>query len=328
MEFSIPALANKIQTEADAYILLEHMRWGDDLSGQSCPKCGSVRKFYFIKPKGGDGTTRKTNRGTATQRRRWKCADCRHQFSVLTGTIFHGTKVSIRTWLFVIFEMCSSKNGVSAREIERKYGLTPKTAWFMTHRIREAMKREPMAGLLAGTITADETYIGGKPRNKHGGTRPVGPGRSRRPDNKTAVLSLVDRSTGEVRSRVLPTVTGGTLKEAITSEVDVANSTLHTDEHSGYRKLGAEFKAHETVRHSAWEYVRGDVSTNHAEGYFSQLKRSLDGTHHHVSREHLPRYLAEFDYRYSTRDLSDTERMRRVINQTQGRRLRYQGGIA
>src|SRR5579875_3883626 len=163
-EFSIPSLANRITTEADAYKLLESLRWPEG-QPDACPLCGTVGKFYFLTPK--DGTEgRKTRTGANTQRRVWKCATCRKQFSVLTGTIFHGTKISIRTWLFVILEMCASKNGVSAREIERKYEVAPKSAWFMLHRIREAMKRGPLADMLTGTVVADETWIGGKRGNE------------------------------------------------------------------------------------------------------------------------------------------------------------------
>src|SRR5207302_7012238 len=130
-------------------------------------------------------------------------AACRKQFSVLTGTIFHGSKIPVRSWVFVIFEMCSSKNGVSAREIERKYDLTPKTAWFMMHRIREAMKREPMAGLLTGRVVADETYWGGKPSNRHGHDRRK---HVQGHSDKFPIPTLVSRETGEVRSRVMPNV--------------------------------------------------------------------------------------------------------------------------
>ena len=163
MALSIPQLADKLRTEAGAYRFLEDLRWGDQ---PVCPHCGSVRKPYFLNP--ANDTSRKTRTGSASQRRVWKCADCRKQFSVLIGTIFHGSKIPVRTWVFVVFEMASSKNGVSAREIERKYGLTPKSAWFMCHRIREAMKRDPIAGLLAGRVVADETFYGGKPSNRHG----------------------------------------------------------------------------------------------------------------------------------------------------------------
>src|SRR5581483_8828656 len=153
-------------TEADAYMLMEKLRWNGE---PVCPHCGSLGAYY-IRPL--NGVSRATRTGAASQRRVWKCSACRKQFSVLTGTIFHGSKVSLRTWLFVVFEMCANKNGIAAREIERKYDVSPKTAWFMVHRIREAMKREPLAGMLRGTIVADETYIGGEPKNKHQQGRP------------------------------------------------------------------------------------------------------------------------------------------------------------
>ncbi len=319
-QMSIPALANRLGTEADAYAFLEDLRWNGT---PACPHCDATDKLYFLKP--ANGLSRKTRTGMASQRRVWKCGTCRNQFSVLTGTIFHGTKISLRTWLFVIFEMCASKNGVSAREIERKYELTAKSAWFMLHRIREAMKREPLVGMLKGTVVADETFIGGKPRNKHQQGRPArlpgrGPGGQA---HLTPVLSLVSKETGEVRSRIVPKVTGDSLRQAMADQLDPATTTLHTDSSPAYRGIAREFALHEFVDHSRYEYVRGEVTTNHAEGYFSQLKRSLDGTHHHVSVEHLDRYLAEFDYRYSTRTLSDTRRVGRLMGQVGGRRLTY-----
>lgn len=315
MDLSIPDLADRLHTEADAYKLLEDLRWGDE---QVCPHCGSVRKHYFLNPS--NGKSRKTRTGSASQRRVWKCADCRKQFSVLTNTIFHGTKIPVRTWLFVIFEMCASKNGVSAREIQRKYKLTAKSAWFMTHRVRKAMERDPMAGLLSGRVVADESWIGGKPGNRHGGNRP---GRGFRETDKTPVFALISRETGEVRSRVVPDVSGDNLRRVMDEQLDVGATHLHTDQGWHYRKLGRDFASHSTVNHNVGEYVRGDVSTNQAEAFFSQLKRGIDGTHHHVSRKHLHRYLAEFDHRHSSRDLSDGQRMVRVVAQSAGRRLSY-----
>lgn len=328
-KFSVIALANKLQTEADAYLFLEGMRWPD---GPVCSHCGNT-KAYYLAPKDG---VRKTTRGTGTQRRVWKCAACRKQFTVLTGTIFHGTHISLRAWLMVFFEMCANKNGISAREVERKYDLTPKSAWFMLHRIREAMKQEPLAGMLRGVVVADEAYIGGSPKNKHQQGKPArvpnaGPGVPKRKigrgSDKPIVLSLISRETGEVRSRVINDVTGHTLRKHIASQVDMGNATLHTDSWQPYRQLGAEFQAHETVDHNAQEYVRyadgNHISTNQAENYFSQLKRSLDGTNHHVSKVHLGRYLAEYDFRYSTRKLSDTARMRQLMARVEGRRLSY-----
>lgn len=314
-QVSVLALADKLRTEADAYLFLEELRWGDQ---PVCPHCGSVRKLYFLNP--ANGTSRKTRTGAESQRRVWKCGDCRKQFSVLTGTIFHGSKIPVRKWIFVVFEMCSSKNGVSAREIERKYDLTAKSAWFMLHRIREAMKREPLAGLLSGRVVMDETWIGGKPSNRHGGNKP---GRGWRETDKTPVVSLISRETGEVRSRVVPDVNGDNLRQVMDDHLDVSNTHLHTDEGWSYRKIVSDFGSHSKVNHRQGEYVRGDVSTNQAENYFSQLKRSIDGTHHHVSREHLDRYLAEFDFRFSTHRITDTERLKMLGKQFGGRRLTY-----
>jgi transposase-like protein len=312
-EFSVPALIAKVPTEADAYALLETLRWED---GIVCPHCGSLAEHYFLKP--ANGVDRKTRTGSRSERRVWKCRDCRKQFSVLTGTIFHGSKIPVRTWLMVIFELCASKNGLAAREIERKYDMAPKTAWFLLHRIREAMKREPLAGLLKGTVIADETWIGGTPKNMHRHKRPTG-SKSR----KTVVFSLVEKESGQVRSQVVPNVKGANLRKVIEENVDLPATVLHTDGHRAYDAVGPTMKGHEKVDHEAGEYVRKGVTTNHAEGYFSQLKRSLDGTHHHVSVEHLPRYLAEFDFRYNSCKVDDSERMRKVIAGTGARRLTY-----
>jgi transposase-like protein len=329
VKLSLKYLSANVHDETDAYQLLEELRWHGT---PACPHCGHD-KAYFLKPRNGvaRSTGAKHADGGRTQsvRRVWKCAKCRKQFSVLTGTIFHGTKIPIQTWLMVMVQMSSAKNGISGREVERMHGLTPETAWYMLHRLREAMKRPPLVGLLSGTIVADETFIGGKPKNKRqqGRKRPgTGRGVAGHPGaEKAAVLALVDKETGEVRSRVIPNVTGDTPRVALSEQVDTSASTLHTDGWKGYVEVGKKFVGgHEYVDHGSHEYVRGNVTTNQVENYFSQLKRSLDGTHHHVSREHLARYLAEFDYRYSTRKLSDSQRMQRMIDQTPGRRLSYE----
>jgi transposase-like protein len=322
LALTIPGLAEAIPDEATAYKVLEDLRWPE---GPVCPHCGTDRKPYFLTPK--NGTTRATGKlRTMSPRRVWKCAKCRKQFSVLTNTIFHGTKIPIRTWLFAIVEMCASKNGVAARELERKYGLTPKTAWFMAHRIREAMaSRAPW--MLVGTIEADETWMGGVNRVDVPADVPKIDRykyiSDHKMDNKTPVVSLLNTTTGEVRSRVVPDVTGATLAAVIRKNISTFDSVLHTDENYGYKQVGREFIAHESVNHSEDEYVRGNVTTNHIEAFFGQLKRSVDGTHHHVSREHLDRYLAEFDFRHSTRKMSDAQRVQRLMGQTGGRRLAY-----
>ncbi len=309
--------------EAKAYELLEELRWPD---GPVCPHCGN-EKAYFLTPK--DKAGRRTGpAGTRSVRRVWKCAKCRKQFSVLTGTIFHGTKIPIADWLQVMVLVSSAKNGMSAREVERLIGVTPETAWFMVHRLREAMRRESVLAPFSGEVVADETFIGGRKGNSHQqGKKPYrsfGGGNA----HLQPVLALINKATGEVRSRVIPDVTGATLRKAIAEQVDMPNTTLITDDGRGYKTFEKELAGHETVNHSEREYVRyeGDrvITSNHAENYFSQLKRSIDGTHHHVSREHLQRYLDEFDFRYSTRKLKDSERLQRMVDQADGRRLTYE----
>jgi hypothetical protein len=210
---------------------------------------------------------------------------------------------------------------MSAREVERKYEITAESAWHMLHRIREAMKRDPLVGMLSGTVIADETWIGGKPANRHNGKRHSQNNYLK--DDKTAVLAVVDRQTGEVRSQVVADVRGKTLRAALESHVDLSNTVLHTDTAHAYIGIGKAAAGHEAVNHTMSEYVRGNVTTNHAEGFFSQLKRSIDGTFHQVSVEHLHRYLAEFDFRYSTCKMSDSDRALRIIDQGAGRRLTY-----
>ena len=319
---TVMTLARQIKSEADAYAYMERLRWPD---GPVCPHCASRERHYFLTPKTKDADNvdaRKTSRGTMSQRRVWKCKTCRKQFSVTTGTVFHGTKVPLHTWLMVVFEMCANKNGIAAREIERKYGVAPKTAWFMTHRLREAMTSLVPERLISGVVVADETFIGPTPRYQHG-YKPVKGGQGTMRADKTTVVSLIEKDSGEVRSRVVPNVTGENLKRVIEANVSMQHAILHTDSEKAYNHVAHRFSEHHTVNHAEREYVRGDVTTNQAENYFSQLKRSLDGTHHHVSVKHLPRYLAEFDFRYSTRELSDTERMQRLIGRTGGKRLSY-----
>ncbi len=322
---SIPALSKKIRNEHDAYLFMERLRWGTENENLRCPHCGNERAYY-LKPRDGSDA-RKTRTGSVSERRVWKCAKCRRQFSVLTGTIFHGTKIELRTWLMVVFEMVASKNGVSAREIERSYELSPKTAWYMLHRIREAMKDDGLT-MFRGVVVADETFIGGRFKNMHKSKRPdQKAGSEGGASHKIPVLTLIDQDTGQARSRVLPRVTAATLRKAIAEQADLPSTILYTDGNTSYNEVGREVAAHHSVDHNADEYVRyadGKVITSNAcEGFFSQLKRSIDGTHHHVSSEHLPRYLAEFDFRHTTRKMTDTARMALLFGQVEGRRLAY-----
>ncbi len=330
-------LMERIPDEASAWEYLEDLRWDGK---PMCPHCGNEDRCYFLTPQ----APRTTSTGAVTVRRLWKCAECRQKFSATTGTIMHGSKIPIRTWIMVIFEMASNKNGTAAREVQRRYGLTAKSAWFLVHRIREAMKDDGL-DLLGGeghVIVADETVIGGSLPSMNKKTRaraeapervvPGTPHGAGPAFNKTSVLSLIDTDTGQVRSRIVPDVTGASLRKAIADQVRMSRSTLHTDESKSYLAVGSEFAAHESVNHKQGVYARytdeGVVTSNQAENFFSQLKRSIDGTHHHVSRKHLHRYLGEFDFRYSTRDESDTRRMRIVIDQAAGRRLTYRPLVA
>jgi transposase-like protein len=327
MELNLSTLAKHFSEEPAAWELVEKLRWPN---GPICPHCGDEGRAYFLKPRDGSRTT---STGKATYRRLWKCKACRKQFSVLVGTIFERSQVPLSKWLLALYLMSASKNGVAANELRRIVGVTQTTAWFMLHRLREAMRQSSLESM-RGTIVADETWIGGDPKRMNKSRKgdiyklrmtPWVKDRAHSGTDKTPVLSLIEAESGQVRSQVVPRVTGATLGKVISEQVDMAGSVLWTDEGSWYDSLGKEFVQHNTVNHSQDEYVDWitGASTNKLENYFSQLKRSLDGTFHHISKEHLPRYLNEFDFRFSTRKLSDSARMERIIDQAEGRRLTY-----
>jgi transposase-like protein len=216
--------------------------------------------------------------------------------------------------------MCAAKNGVSALELSRKLGISYRPAWHMAHRIRLAITRAPLAEMIKGTIEADETYIGGKAKFMHKAKRErVIQGRGA--VNKVAVLSAVERG-GQVRSQKIQAVSSKNILDVLRARVS-KDAILNTDTLPSYNQVGKEFAAHQTVDHSKGEYVRGNAHVNTAEGYFSQLKRSLSGTYHHVSEKHLDRYLAEFDYRYSTRQAKDGDRTQEAMQKTRGKKLTY-----
>jgi transposase-like protein len=318
-EFSLTKLAAQIPTEADAYKFLEELRWGG--APEACPKCGTIGRTDFLNPS--NGSSRKTRTGSDSARRVWKCGHCKRQFSVLTDSIFHGTKISIRTWVFVIFEMCAAKNSISAHEIARKYEIAPESAWHMVHRIREGMKREPVAGLLRGAVQVDETWIGGNPANRHASSFAERPRKAGTSD-KQPVFALVHYETCEVRSAVVNDVTAVTLDPKIREWTDLQNVYLQSDKHAAYKQIGAQAVSHEVVDHSKGQYkTESGAGTTLADGYFSQLKRSLDGTHHHISVEHLGRYLAQFDFMRTFFKQTDSQRMRELLSRVGGRGLTY-----
>jgi transposase-like protein len=304
-----------IPDEAAAYEYLESLRWPD---GQVvCPKCGVVSDKHYLLPPPPYG--RVTTKGLDTGRRVWKCKSCRKQFTVLTDTFLHGTHVPVRKWVLVMFEMCANKNGIAAREIERRYEVAPKTAWFMTQRLRAAMGNRQVPPF-SGDVVADETYIGGDPMRMHADKREKLGAKSGHASHKTPVVSVIDVDTQVSRSKAIEWVDSASLRQVLTETTDLGTTVLHTDSHLGYLSVARKMAGHHRVNHKAGEYVtEKSRGTQLAENLFGQLKRSLDGTHHHVSRKHLQRYLGEFDFRYSTRQESDGARLAIMLGQLEGR---------
>lgn len=294
---------------------MEQLRWNGEAF---CPRedCGSYNVYRLIA---------KTDAKTAGRKGLWKCATCRKQFTVTVGTIFEGSRIPLGKWLMAIHKICSSKKGISALQLSRELELTYKTAWFMAHRIRYGMSQEPMRSKLKGTVEADETYIGGKSKNMH----PVE--RKRRiagsgSHDQAPVVTLVERD-GRVKTHHMEHVTAANIKRVLRECVAPNNAFLMTDEAPVY--LGAEhmFIGHQSVNHSEKEYVRGSgggaVHVNTAESVHALLKRGVMGTYHHWSKKHLHRYLAEFDFRWNHRKVSDSERTLAAIGSVGIGRLVY-----
>jgi transposase-like protein len=289
-------------TEDEARETIERILWP---CGPVCPHCGAMENVTRLQ-------------GKAHRAGVFQCNNCHEQFTVTVGTIFEDSHIPLRKWLMAFALLCSAKKGISALQLKRELEFgSYRTAWHMAMRIRHAMSKEPLAGLLKGTIEVDETYVGGKPRP--GSDEKAKRGRGTK---KTPVVALVERD-GRVRARKIDRVDGATLKGAIRENVD-RSARIMTDEWSSYRGIGAEFKGgHEIVTHSAGEYARGDAHVNTAESFFALLKRGVVGSFHHISKQHLDRYCSEFSFRWDHRSIADSARTEIAIRQGKGRRLSY-----
>ena len=309
--------APRFTDENAAREYLEGIHWPD---GPVCPHCGSLNAKRLPAQK---GRKTKANPEGAIRKGVVQCNDCRQQYTVTVGTVFERSKVPLHKWLLCNHLLCSSKKGMSAHQIARMVGVSYKTAWFMMHRIREAMKETeggPMGGY-GSTIEADETYVGGKVTNRHAserhGSKKLSPFKDKQP-----VVSLVERG-GKVRSFHVAKVNGKSLRHVLVTNAD-RGSWLMTDEHAGYKKVGKEYVGHGVVAHSRGEYGRATYfHTNTVENFFSILKRGINGVYHHVSEAHLKRYVCEFDFRYNTRKMTDFERADEALKGIAGKRLTY-----
>ena len=294
-------LTNPVYSDATkARLHLEALHWPN---GPVCPKCGETERVKRLE-------------GKSTRPGVVMCNPCRKPFTVTVGTIFEDSKIPLNKWLLAFRLLAGSKKGMSAHQLHRSLGITYKSAWFMAHRIREAMDGADGDGPLGGpdaVVEADETYVGGKSRNRA----------FRKPAPKKAVVALVERD-GRARSFHVANVNAKHLRSLIVTNVS-RDSHLMTDESTVYSRGGREFHGHSTVNHSAKEYVTtgGFKHSNTAENFFSIFKRGVIGTYHHMSEAHLGRYCAEFDLRYNTRSMNDGERAALILKGSVGRRLTY-----
>ncbi len=307
--------------EAAAFEHVEAMLWAD---GPVCPHCGVVDKAYRL-----TGVRTKPSKKNPEGKERhglWKCRECRKQFTVRKGTIFEESHLPLHLWLQAIHLMVSSKKGISSHQLHRVLGITYKSAWFLTHRIRECMRDGALAGFGSdgGIVEVDETFIGKEPgvkkaKNARGGS------------HKMKMLTLVDRDTKRAKSIVVDDLKKSTLIPILQENI-AREAFVMTDEARQYQGIGAGkvFEAHDWTNHSAREYVRREdpeVHTNTVEGFYSIFKRGMKGVYQHCGKQHLHRYAAEFDFRYNNRTangVDDAKRAVLALRQVAGKRLKYQ----
>lgn len=307
----LSALRIAANSEADAVRFLEAQRWGD---APACPRCGDANVYQVT-----------AANGERNKDYRWRCRGCKQMFTVRTGTIFEESRLPLRVWVYAFWAACSHKKGISALQLARQMEITHKSALFVLRRIRHGLGAGENAPKLTGTVEADETYVGGKPRLTFGYMRKKKRGAG---TDKTPVAGIVQRG-GDVRFQVMSRITADKLSQFVAENADLTCRLL-TDEHQGYVGVGRAFQGgHETTKHSAFQYVRRgtDIHSNTIEGVFSLLKRGVMGTFHSVSKKHLPNYLNEFEFRWNTRKDDDGVRVGKAIRQVDGKRLEYRESV-
>jgi transposase-like protein len=320
--------APMFQDEDAARAHLEAQRWPD---GPVCPHNGCTGDKHITAIKGAFSRPSKAHPEGVERKGLYQCNGCRKQFTVTVGTVFESSKVPLHKWLLATYLLTSSKKGMSAHQLHRTIGVTYKTAWFMFHRIREAMiDTTASSGPLGGEgkiVEADETYYGqvdNPSKVRTDGTPYLGSKSGRGPSNKRAIVSLVERG-GSVRSFHVKKATKASVREILVKNAS-RKSKLYTDESKLYTTTGEEFAKHATTNHARGEYARGEVHSNSVENYFSVFKRGMRGIYQHCGEAHLQRYLTEFDFRYNRRSavgVEDTERHNQLLRMVGGKRLTY-----
>jgi transposase-like protein len=312
----IPLIPKACGNERAAVELFERMRWGSE---PCCPKCGSVDVYQMRDSVTGD---RQANF-------RWRCRDCKKQFTVRTNHVMEESRLPLTVWAMAFWLATSSKKGCAAKQLERMTGISYKSALFVLHRIRWAMV-ETDGAPLTGAVEVDETFVGGKPRKlskqqrekiiaEHGELPKPTRGRGR--GHHVPIVAVAEKSTKKVRTRVTADVTAPTLRLAVTEMIRNSQAVLHTDELAAYRSVGKYFAGHETVCHSAREYARNGVHVNTLENFFSRFERGVFGIWHNVSREHLHRYATHIEFLHNNRTDTDGLRFRTAIQWGSAKRL-------